>query len=196
LKDNPDGTQSVYELNISLFDLLSDPNGNEPIELQVHRFVASQAVAMSLAGVPAIYYHSLVGSRNYYEGVEKTGVGRAINREKLHLDDVKKELQTPGSRRERVYSALIHLLNERRKHRAFHPEGPQKLLDLHRQVFAVERQSPGGEEKILSIINLSDNTISLEPAFAGRKDLLAGTTLEKRIELEPYGIVWLLWDGD
>lgn len=196
LKDNPNGTQSVYELNVSLFDLLSDPNGDESIELQVHRFVASQAVAMSLAGVPAFYYHSLVGSRNYYEGVEKTGVGRAINREKLQLDEVKAELQEPGSRRELVYSALTHLLNERRRHSAFHPEGLQTVLSLHRQVFIVERQSPDGREKILSIINLSDKPVSLEPAFNGRVDLLTGTTLEKKIALEPYGIRWLLGDED
>ena len=196
LKDNPDGTQSVYELNVSLFDLLSDPNADEPMERQVHRFVASQAVAMILAGVPALYYHSMVGSRNYYEGVERTGVRRAINREKLGLERLKGELSERGSRRELVYSALTRLLRERRKHRAFHPEGPQTVLSLHRQIFAVERQSPDGGEKILSIINLSDAPVSLQPKFRGRVDIITGTTLEKQIDLEPYGIRWLRGDGD
>ena len=196
LKDNPDGTQSVYELNVSLFDLLSDPNADEPMERQVHRFVASQAVAMILAGVPALYYHSMVGSRNYYEGVERTGVRRAINREKLGLERLKGELSERGSRRELVYSALTRLLRERRKHRAFHPEGPQTVLSLHRQIFAVERQSPDGGEKILSIINLSDTPVSLQPKFRGRVDIITGTTLEKQIDLEPYGIRWLRGDGD
>ncbi len=196
LKDNPDGTQSVYELNVSLFDLLSDPNADEPIERQVHRFVASQAVAMILAGVPALYYHSMVGSRNYYEGVERTGVRRAINREKLGLERLKGELSERGSRRELVYSALTRLLRERRKHRAFHPEGPQTVLSLHARVFAVERQSPDGGEKILSIINLSDAPVSLQPKFRGRVDIITGTTLEKQIDLEPYGIRWLRGDGD
>jgi sucrose phosphorylase len=192
LKDNPDGTQSIYELNVSLFDLLSDPNTGEPIGRQVQRFVASQAVAMSLAGVPAFYYHSLVGSRNYHEGVERTGVRRAINREKLQLERVRGELSERGSRRELVYSALIRLLRERRKHQAFHPEGPQTVLNLHRQVFAVERKSPDGSETILSIINLSDEPVSLRPTFRGRFDIIAGTILEKQIDLEPYGIRWLL----
>lgn len=196
LKDNPDGTQSVYELNVSLFDLLSDPNADEPMERQVHRFVASQAVAMILAGVPALYYHSMVGSRNYYEGVERTGVRRAINREKLGLERLKGELSETGSRRELVYSALTRLLRERRKHRAFHPEGPQTVLSLHRQIFAVERQSPDGGEKILSIINLSDAPVSLQPKFRGRVDIITGTTLKRQIDLEPYGIRWLRGDGD
>ena len=192
LKDNPDGTQSVYELNVSLFDLLSNPQGGEALELQVNRFVASQAVAMCLAGVPAFYYHSILGSRNYSEGVKKTGVNRTINREKLQWDEVKADLRKPGSRRELVYSALICLLRERRKHAAFHPEGPQRVLDLHRQVFAVERQSPDGKETVLCLINLSDKSLVLNPGFKGRTDLLKGTTLATEIELEPYGIRWLL----
>jgi sucrose phosphorylase len=195
LKDNPDGTQSVYELNVSLFDLLSDPQGGEALELQVKRFAASQAVAMCLAGVPAFYYHSILGSRNYSEGVKKTGVNRAINREKLQWDEVKADLQKPGSRRKLVYSALIHMLRERRKHAAFHPEGPQRVLDLHRQVFAVERQSSDGKETVLCLINLSGNCLVLNPGFKGRTDLLTGTTLATEIKLEPYGIRWLLQNG-
>jgi sucrose phosphorylase len=194
LKDNPDGSQSVYELNISLFDLLSDPQGDETIELQVNRFVASQAIAMSLAGVPALYYHTLLGSRNYHEGVQKTGANRSINREKLQLDEVESELRQTGSRRELVYGALIHLLKERKKHSAFHPEGPQTVHEIHRQIFAVERQSPDGGENILSIINLSDETISVEPAFNGRTDVLSGAVLDSVFKLEPYGIAWLLGD--
>ncbi len=191
LKDNPDGSQSVYELNISLFDLLSDPNAGEPIEQQVNRFVASQAVAMSLAGVPAFYYHSIVGSRNYYEGVERTGVRRAINREKLQIGALKEELSAKGSRRALVFNALTRLLRERRRHRAFHPEGPQRVLDLHRQVFAVERQAPDDSEKVLSLINLSGSRVSLEPEFRGRRDIITGKSLDREIILEPYGVIWI-----
>jgi sucrose phosphorylase len=196
LKDNADGTQSVYELNISLFDLLSDPKGTDDIELQVSRFVASQAIAMSLAGVPAFYYHSLLGSRNYYEGVEKTGVNRTINREKLRLDEVKSELHEQGSIRERVYSSLVGMLRERKKHTAFHPESPQTVLRVHRQIFAVERHSSDGKERILSMVNLSDNGVTVQPGFGGRLDLLTGKKLGNDVELEPYGVVWLLANGD
>jgi hypothetical protein len=37
-KQNSDGTQSPYEMNINYFDALSDPAGGEPLELQVDRF--------------------------------------------------------------------------------------------------------------------------------------------------------------
>ena len=191
LKDNPDGSQSVYELNISYFDLLSDPSAAEPVERQAARFVASQAVAMTLAGVPAFYYHSLVGSRNDHEGVKRTGVKRAINREKLEIHTVKNELGTPGSVRLLVFEALTKLLRVRSQNRAFHPEGNQRVHRLHPKVFAVERQAPDGRERLLALTNLSHESITLSPAFEGREDVITAKTLGRELTLEPYGVLWL-----
>ena len=47
-KSNPDGTTSPYELNINYFDALNDPHGSEPVEIQVSRFLASQAIMLSV----------------------------------------------------------------------------------------------------------------------------------------------------
>jgi len=52
-----DGRQSPYELNINYFDALSDPAGDEPLALQVDRFMAAQAIMLSLRGLPGIYFH-------------------------------------------------------------------------------------------------------------------------------------------
>jgi sucrose phosphorylase len=80
-KNNPDGSQSPYEMNINYFDALSDPNGNEALEIQVDRFIAAQAIMLSLSGLPGIYFHSMFGSRGWLEGVKQTGHNRTINRE-------------------------------------------------------------------------------------------------------------------
>ena len=96
-KTNPDGSKSAYELNISYFDALSDPNESEPLSLQAQRFLASQAIMLCLQGVPGIYVHSLFGSRNYSNGVEKTGYYRSINREKFQRDALENELQNAKS---------------------------------------------------------------------------------------------------
>jgi sucrose phosphorylase len=192
LKDNPDGSQSVYELNISLFDLISDPEADEPLVLQVARFVASQAVAMSLAGVPAFYYHSLVGSRNYHEGVRRTGVRRAINREKLQVGNVKEELSRPDSLRSLVFESLVSLLKVRKKHRAFHPEGRQIVHDLHPKVFAVERIAPDEEEKLLALINVAGAPVKVTPEFSGRMNIITGERFGQELTLEPYGVLWLV----
>lgn len=190
-KNNPDGTKTAYELNISLFDLLSDPGSDEPPAIKVSRFIASQAIALSMAGVPAIYYHSMVGSRNYLEGVEKTGVNRSINREKLKLPAMVKELETPGTIRNFVFNRLSLLIGERRKHRAFHPGGKQNVLQLNPRIFAVERHSSGGDEMILSLINVSEERVTLSLEHPYKKDVLTGKTFSKEISMAPYEVLWL-----
>ncbi|MCO6453252.1 MAG: sugar phosphorylase, partial [Caldilineales bacterium] len=54
---NSDGSTSAYELNITLYDFLNDPASPDPHD--VSRFLASQAICVSLARVPGIYIHSL-----------------------------------------------------------------------------------------------------------------------------------------
>mgnify|MGYP000897731694 CR=1 FL=1 len=52
-KDNGDGTQSPYELNINYFDAISDLKASDATNLD--RFMAAQSILLSLAGVPGIY---------------------------------------------------------------------------------------------------------------------------------------------
>ena len=87
-KTNSDGSQSPYELNINYFDALSDPASDEPLDLQVRRFIASQAIQLAFMGMPGIYIHSLLGSRSWQAGVEQTGRLRSINRENLRMSTV------------------------------------------------------------------------------------------------------------
>ena len=50
-KTNPDGSESPYELNATLFDILSNPNdASEPWETKRDRFLCSQAIMLALAG--------------------------------------------------------------------------------------------------------------------------------------------------
>jgi len=67
-KRDADGTDTPYELNISYFDALSAPEAPDP-ELHVRRFLASQAIMLSLRGIPGVYFHSLVGTPNDLSGV-------------------------------------------------------------------------------------------------------------------------------
>jgi glycosidase len=193
-KSNPDGSKSAYELNIALFDLLSDPGENEPTSKKVDRFIASQAIALSLKGVPALYYHSLLGSRNYHEGVKQTGANRAINREKLQIAELKWELETPGTVRNLVFQRLTELIQKRRSQKAFHPQGKQHILNLHPGIFALERHSPDGEQCILCLINVSDSTVDLTLDHPAGKDILSGRVVEKNISIKPYEVLWLLRD--
>ncbi|MEP7291918.1 MAG: sugar phosphorylase, partial [Chloroflexota bacterium] len=103
-KNNPDGTQSPYELNITYFDAITDPaiTATQP-DIAISRFICSQAIMLAMVGVPGIYLHSLFGSRNFREGVQMTGRNRTINREKLNADDLLDQLSDESSLRHRVF---------------------------------------------------------------------------------------------
>ncbi len=137
-----DGRQSVYELNISFFDALSDPGADEPLALQVARFLAAHGILLSLAGMPALYVHSLFGSRGDPQAAARQKQPRAINRARFHLATLEAELRTPGHRRARVYAGLRRLLQIRARQPAFHPQARQEVLPVAPGVFVVLRD-PG-----------------------------------------------------
>ncbi|MDH4136388.1 MAG: sugar phosphorylase [Anaerolineae bacterium] len=202
---NPDGTQSVYELNISYFDALSDPRAAEPLDLQARRFLASQAIMLSLAGVPGIYVHSLFGSRSYHAGVEQTGHYRSINREKFRRSDLERELANPASLRHRIFYSHLHLIRTRTAHRAFHPNASQQVLSVHPALFVLLRTAPDGSASLLCIHNVSDaeqpfqaNLDSLLFPCSGQVcDLITGATFpvdvsgNLTLHLAPYQVLWL-----
>ncbi len=201
-KADRDGSRSVYELNITLYDFLNDPD--RPDDLDVDRFMASQAILLSLAGVPGIYVHSLFGSHNCYRCAEETGRARSLNREKFHIADVEAFLNDPASHQSQVFSAYRRLLEARRKRPAFHPFGRQRVLRVDRRVFAVLRTSPDGLESVLCLANVSDRDLPLEvdlptgevPASGEWHDLLGGGTYTAvrgvlDIGMKPYQSMWL-----
>jgi len=157
-KQNSDGTQSPYEMNINYFDALSDPFGNEPLEMQLNRFIAAQAIMLSLRGIPAIYFHSLFGSRNWTEGYGQTGHNRAINRQKLDRAELESELTNPNSLRSKVYNRYRQMLMQRASSSAFHPHGGQKVVDMGQSIFAVLRISPKNDEYVLCLQNVTSQT--------------------------------------
>lgn len=157
-KQKSDGTQSPYELNINYFDALSDPSSSEPLELQMDRFMAAQAIMLSLRGVPGIYFHSLFGSRNWNEGVNLTNHNRTINRQKLERADLESKLADPKSLRAQVFGRCCQLLFLRSACTAFHPHGGQEILDMGRNVFAVLRRSPNVDKHVLCLQNVTAQT--------------------------------------
>ncbi|MEE8357479.1 MAG: sugar phosphorylase [Anaerolineales bacterium] len=196
-KTNPDGSKSVYELNITLYDALNHPL-NEPQDQGVKRFLASQAIMLSLSGVPGIYIHSLFGSRNSHTSVIESGRVRSINREKFQLSEIKRELKDGSSRSSKVFSAYTHLLDIRKAQLAFKPLNPQQILDLDCQVFGVCRNTIDDSESILCLVNVTNLPVELsldnqeiDLSFPG-VDLLTGEKYTyPEIILDPYQILWI-----
>jgi sucrose phosphorylase len=176
------GDKKPYELNITYFDAINDPKKPDD-PLAVKRFIASQAVMLSLRGVPGIYIHSLLGSRNYYEGVKKTGINRMINREKLALDELEASLMDENSLRFQVLEQYLRLLDARKEIRSFHPRSSRRVLDLDKRLIAVERSYKN--ERVMALINVSDESIPL-PDYKMRFNLVDRTFFDG--EVEPYGL--------
>jgi glucosylglycerate phosphorylase len=202
-KSNPDGTRSPYELNITLYNALNDP-ANENISEAIDRFIASQAIMLSLAGVPGIYIHSLFGSGNCQRCVEETGHARAINREKFDFITLKSRLSQVESREAQVLDRYLNLLNIRRTQSAFHPLAFQEILLDDPGVFSIVRHSLDGKQTILCLINVTSDLhpfhLDLKTHGIARastwQDLVRGqiyvagiSSLE--IQLKPYQSCWL-----
>ncbi|HEX9012353.1 MAG TPA: sugar phosphorylase [Anaerolineaceae bacterium] len=201
-KTNPSGGESPYELNISYFDALSDPQAGEPIGLQVDRFIAAHAIMLALLGVPGIYFHSLFGSRSWLDGVQLTGRSRTINRQKFDLAALEAELADPASLRAQVFERLSRLIAARKTAPAFDPFGRQVILQLGSRVFGLLRLPAGGGQPVLCLHNVSDlpQTVEMDIEAIGFEprlwnDLVSGQTfvLGKRpnLLLQPYQVMWL-----
>ncbi|WP_061015682.1 alpha-amylase family glycosyl hydrolase [Vibrio splendidus] len=185
-KNNGDGTQSPYELNINYLSALTDAENSD--DFKAKKFLAAQSILLSFIGVPAIYYHSLLGSENDIQGMLESGINRRINREKFDLDELEAELAEAGSLRQQVYSQMNELVKLRKTQSAFSPLSSQAILDLGDKVFALQRGE--GAESIRFAVNLSESSQTVRLEESGH-DLISNEPLENVFTLKPYQFVWL-----
>jgi glucosylglycerate phosphorylase len=193
-KNNPDGTTSPYELNISYFDALSSPTTEEPLHTQVARFLAAHAIVLALRGLPGIYFHSLFGSRGDRDGAEESGIPRRINRKKLEVAALEAELDPPDSLRAQVFAGMQGMLAARASHPAFNPFAEQEIPDAPPDLFLITRKAANGA-RVICATNVTPSAISfpLPPDSSDWKPL-AGfpePSGDKQVFLPPYGAAWL-----
>jgi len=201
-KSTPDG-EIPYELNINYRDAVNHPD--LPTELKAKQFLSSQAVMLSMAGVPGIYIHSLMGSGNWLQGVEESGINRRINREKMNSLELIRSLEDEDSIRNLIYRGFRELLKIRRRHPAFNPASPQTILKLDTEVFALIRTAFDNSESVLCLQNTSRRRIHMK--LDGRNCPVplpdscyclteGGSIVEAEsgswdIVLEPYEVCWV-----
>lgn len=202
-KNNPDGTQSVYELNINYLAALGQPGVDEPTAVRAQRFLAAQAIMLALRGVPGIYFHSLFGSDSWLAGVAQTGQNRTINRQKLDYEQLTAELNDPTSLRSRVYYPYQRLLAVRRNQPAFNPHGRQTVLAVHPALFALWRQADVDGKGVVCLHNVCNTAVGiiLDSTRFGwtanhATDLITQTRYpvqndQLALTVPPYGVLWL-----
>ena len=214
-RTGPEGQDEPYEINSTWFSALNFDSGNEPLAIQIKRFVASRSLALVLKGVPGIYLHGLIGTTNDVDTVIKTKSKRDINRQIISETALYKELKLPNSKLSQLTQALGKLLEIRVRQRAFHPQGEQQILTLSDKCFIVLRVAPQCEEHILTVTNVSNQVCHLEIPLTELKlnnsQSLVGNTPDNNywydlignrgwrvqqqkifLVLHPYDVVWLV----
>lgn len=188
-KNNPDGTRSPYEINVTYLDALSSQDS--PDDERIARFILAHAVLLSFPGVPAVYIQSILGSRNDYEGVERLGYNRAINRKKYTAGQVDLELNNKQSIRHKIYSRLSEFIAIRRGERAFHPDAQAMFESLDEQILKIVRVADNGEG-ITALFNFSHNVHTVYEKVLSGVELLSGQAIDgTELTLNPWQVMWI-----
>lgn len=199
-----EGGEKPYEMNITYFDALKGTLEG-PDAFQFERFIASQTIMMSLRGIPAFYVHSLLGTENDLDRLQRTGHNRSINRHQWDYAILSGHLSTAQSHHARVFNELRRRIGIRIGQPAFHPDATQYVIQPQSGFFGFVRQNVAADQRIYCITNLQKavRTLSLIDlnldATCIWHDLLSDTMLEAEqdhMDLAPYQTLWLCEKND
>ncbi|MEL7500209.1 MAG: alpha-amylase family glycosyl hydrolase [Planctomycetota bacterium] len=201
MRRKPDGTDAPYELNVSYFSglAISDNESHASTTADhVRRFMTTQGLMLSLRGIPAIYFHSLVGTPNDLDGVRESGHPRRINRHKFDQSELENQLADSASPQAKVFAEYRRLLAIRIKQPAFHPDADQVILDMQEPaLLGLLRVSHEPSQTILVLANFSaqSHQVRLDSVLDReiKNDLLDQRPCEsaREVTIEPYGLRWL-----
>lgn len=185
------GRRRPYELNVGFLDALADPGAPDHDAQVVVRGLAAHSILLALVGVPAVYFHSLLGSPHDVAGMAESGIARRINRGRLDADELAAALRTdPGrapGRRAAVFAGLRHMLTVRGTLAGFDPFAPQEVEVADGRALVV-RRAAGTPDEVVAVTNVSGEPVAL-PGLSGT-DALTGTRHDDLV-LPPFGYVWL-----
>jgi len=200
MRSNPDGTDTPYEINITWFEAMRGTRRG-PDPWQVARFLCSQAIMLSLQGIPALYIHTLTGTLNDIEGVERSGRLRSINRRRWQRRELDLLLDSPSTPTHDVFHALNRLLDQRRQEPCFHPNAAQRVVVSAPELLAVERGPLHDGRRLLALYNVTDLPLPLENMGEAVTEALSkhdwqaldpANPWEAEGALPPYAVRWLV----
>ncbi|MEN4643475.1 alpha-amylase family glycosyl hydrolase [Pantoea agglomerans] len=191
-KNNPDGTTSPYEINVTYLDALNREDDDDATRLK--RFLLAHAILLVFPGVPAIYIQSILGGRNHYDGVRAAGHNRAINRQKYDLQQIEADLAGGNWLRQQVYTRLGQLIQLRRRQPAFHPDNPMTLYESENAVLVLRRHQPESADGLLCVFNLSGRSVETQlPVAHTLQDVVSGEKIDgtQPVKLDAWQFMWL-----
>lgn len=197
-RKQPDGSDTAYEINITYIDALSDPYDSSDetwvrSDTDIRKFICSQAIMLSLPGIPGVYFHSLVGTPNDGVSAAESGIPRRINRRKYDLNEVCQILDDQDSSQAKVFMAYQKLLRCRIECTAFHPDAECKVIDVgDSQLFAFQRTAVDESEKVIVIANPTATEIEFTLEGSQRyQDVLMEADVRSTNTISSFGFLWL-----
>ncbi len=192
-KDTKEGPVP-YEINCSFLSAVAPPSLGS-IEERARLFLCCHAVLFALSGLPAVYFHSWIGSEQWKEGLRRYGYKRAVNREKLSIDRVESELDDTGSLRTAVYGGFEKMLAFRRSEGPFAPGVSQTVLHTDGSVFALARGPDSEGRHMLCLQNFG-----ARPAFCHLDEvpgfeMLVHAGVGGQLMLAPHETRWIGYGG-
>ncbi len=193
-------TDQPYEINIALWDALAGTDKQGKDDFQFDRFICAHAILLAFEGIPAIYIHSLLATKNDHSRVENTGNLRSINRHIWDQDELELYLGNQESHHRKVLVRLLELIQTRKQQNAFHPNATMFTLNLGPGLLGFWRLSLDREQKIFAIFNISKEkrTLPMETLNLTIEqrwiDLISGVEFIDRsrtLELDPYDFLWI-----
>lgn len=187
MRSNPDGSDTPYEINITWFEAMQGTRKG-PDPWQIARFLCSQAIMLSLQGIPALYIHTLTGTLNDVEGVERSGRLRSINRRRWQRRELDLLLDSTATPTHDVFNALSRLLARRREEACFHPNAAQRVVSSPRRYWPLSAApSPTADARWRCITSRSYRWRSTSSAqtFSRRYRQRSGTTSTSRRRIHP-----------
>lgn len=94
----------IYQVNSTFYDALARND---------QHYLGARGIQFFLPGIPQVYYVGALAGHNDLELLERTGVGRDINRHVYTADDIAAAAERP------VVAALLALMTLRNEHPAF-----------------------------------------------------------------------------
>jgi sucrose phosphorylase len=138
----------LYQVNCTYYDALGRDD---------RAYLIARAIQFFLPGVPQVYYVGLLAGHNDMPLLDRSGVGRDINRHHYGQAEIDQALERP------VVQDLIRLIRLRNTHPAF--QGEFELLSSADQVLAL-RWHRDGDEAMLTV-DLGRLQASLHTRSAG-----------------------------
>ena len=139
----------LYQVNCTFYDALGRSDA---------AYLIARAIQFFVPGIPQVYYVGLLAGQNDMDLLEKTKVGRDINRHYYSRQEVLADMQKP------VVQKLIELIRLRNTHPAF--AGTFKAVAVSAEVLCLAWQGGQAEQATLRV-NLQDRTAVVEYTSAG-----------------------------